>query len=277
MSDPSIIKQRLSEFAYAIGKNKRQFTKDIGVSESFLVSKGGITEEKIINIISIFPQLNANWLLTGKGDMILFQPGDFAENELNLSGNSTDKNSMKKNEYMTKSPVMARLVQYIKYIGKSVNAFEAEWGVSKNYIRNTERYIKPEYLDKLMSDHPDIDLNWLIAGRGSMLLSETENLSENKTNLAKQNKKEERLFSIKEVNTILNKQKEVMTEEFGKIIMEKMTHIIEGQLDLLKIQVKSQSETIQGQKEMINNVLDKINGVEEKTGKIVEMVERKIG
>ena len=182
-----------------------------------------------------------------------------------------------KNEYMTKSPVMARLVQYIKYIGKYVNAFEAEWGVSKNYIRNTERYIKPEYLDKLMSDHPDIDLNWLIAGRGSMLLSETENLSENKTNLAKQNKKEERLFSIKEVNTILNKQKEVMTEEFGKIIMEKMTHIIEGQLDLLKIQVKSQSDTIQGQKEMINNVLDKISGVEEKTGKIVEMVERKIG
>lgn len=140
-----------------------------------------------------------------------------------------------------------------------------------------KRNIGINVIQKILEKIPNISDIWLYTGKGSMLLSETENLSENKTNLAKQNKKEERLFSIKEVNTILNKQKEVMTEEFGKIIMEKMTHIIEGQLDLLKIQVKSQSETIQGQKEMINNVLDKINGVEEKTGKIVEMVERKIG
>lgn len=85
MNNPSIIKQRLSEFAYAIGKNKRQFTKDIGVSESFLVSKGGITEEKIINIISIFPQLNANWLLTGKGSMLLPESENLSENKSNLA------------------------------------------------------------------------------------------------------------------------------------------------------------------------------------------------
>lgn len=173
--------------------------------------------------------------------------------------------------------IKERLVTFLDYLRIGQNKFETNVGISIGYVNKVKNSIGSEVIEKIVNAYPELNINWLIMEKGSMLLSETENLSENKTNLAKQNKKEERLFSIKEVNTILNKQKEVMTEEFGKIIMEKMTHIIEGQLDLLKIQVKSQSETIQGQKEMINNVLDKINGVEEKTGKIVEMVERKIG
>ena len=58
--------------------------------------------------------------------------------------------------------------------------------------------------------------------------------------------------------------------------MDSMTNIINGQLEVLKMQIKTQAETIQGQKDSIDKVLDKVTGVEEKAGEIVKMV-RKIG
>ena len=71
--------------------------------------------------------------------------------------------------YKTKSIVGARLVEYITHKGMSINSFEIEWGVSKNYIKNIVRNIKPEYLESLIEKWPDINLNWLIMGKGNML------------------------------------------------------------------------------------------------------------
>lgn len=71
MKGPSEIKKRLAEFAYKIGINKRQLTKIMGVSEVFFVSSGGMSEEKIAMVIEKYPQLNARWLLTGQGDMLV--------------------------------------------------------------------------------------------------------------------------------------------------------------------------------------------------------------
>lgn len=138
------------------------------------------------------------------------------------------------------------------------------------------RNIGINVIQKILEKIPNINDVWLYTGKGSMLLPESENLSENKSNLAKQKKEEERLFSTKEVKLILNKQRKAMTEEFGKMLMDNMTHIIDGQLELLKMQVKTQAETIKGQQDSIDKVLNKITGVEEKAGEIVKMV-KKIG
>lgn len=275
MSDPSIIKQRLSEFAYAIGKNKRQFTKDIGVSESFLVSKGGITEEKIINIISMFPQLNANWLLTGKGDMILSQSGDLPENELNLSENSTDKNSMGK-----ATMEIYQRIEIIRkeFFGNNINfakAMNEKPTTTSGWCSGT-RNIGINVVQKILEKIPNISDVWLYTGKGSMLLAEGENLNENKSNLLKQTIAEERLPISSDIKEMLNQKFESMTDELGKLIMEKMSGIVEGQLELLRIQITTQSKTIESQNSVVDKVLDRITGVEQKTGKIIEMVERKI-
>lgn len=139
MSNPSIIKQRLSEFAYAIGKNKRQFTKDIGVSESFLVSKGGITEEKIINIISIFPQLNANWLLTGKGSMLLPEPENLSENKSNLAKQNEEEGRNSGIDKLiinlVKQTVMEQIPAIIEAVGKAMR----ESRVDEN--NNIQKYL----------------------------------------------------------------------------------------------------------------------------------------
>lgn len=172
--------------------------------------------------------------------------------------------------------VKDRLKHFIKTLGMSVNAFEKKWGTGQSYVNNISKGIGNEHLTNLCNLYPELNLNWLFTGKGSMLLSESENLNENKSNLSKQKDVEERLFSTKEVKLILNKQREAMTEEFGKMLMDNMTHIIDGQLELLKMQVKTQSETIKGQQDSIDKVLNKITGVEEKAGEIVKMV-KKIG
>lgn len=167
-----------------------------------------------------------------------------------------------------------RLVCYIEKKGMTQTEFAKSIGKTAKYFASFKSP-RIDTLDEIHRLYPDLSIDWLLYNNGSMLLPE-QNLSENKTNLAKQTKEEERLFSTKEVKLILNKQREAMTEEFGKMIMDNMTHIINGQLELLKMQIKTQSETIQGQKDSIDKVLDKITGVEEKAGEIVKMV-RKIG
>ncbi|MEF9923029.1 MAG: hypothetical protein RR854_00450 [Muribaculaceae bacterium] len=166
-------------------------------------------------------------------------------------------------KYKTKSPVLARLVDYIEYIGMSVNAFEVEWGVSKNYIRNTKRYIKPDYLDSLIKKHPNIDLNWLVAGRGSMPLSEEkENLSENKSNLTKQNKDEARNGSMEEL--ITNKVNQAIMEQISSII-ESVGKVMEKQLS---VSMQKQNDVINSQLEIIRDIVVKLAEIGSKTDDI---------
>lgn len=166
-----------------------------------------------------------------------------------------------------------------KFFGNNIKFAEAmnEQPTTTSGWCSGKRNIGINVIQKILEKMPNISDIWLYTGKGSMLLPESENLSENKPNLAKQKKEEERLFSSKEVKLILNKQYDIMTEEFGKIIMEKMSGIVEGQLELLRMQVQTQGDTIKQQHTTLNNILNKIAGVEEKTGEIIKLAERKIG
>ena len=64
-------KDRLKEFLSAknIGRNKFEF--QIGVSRGYLSTKSEIISSEVIEkTIDLFPDLNLEWLITGKGDMI---------------------------------------------------------------------------------------------------------------------------------------------------------------------------------------------------------------
>lgn len=139
MANESIMKKRLSEFAYSIGMNKRQFTKEIGVSESFLVSSGGITEEKIIKIMSVFPQLNANWLLTGKGEMLLTQSENLTENKSNLAKQSEEKERNNSIEKLIMDLVKQTVMEQIPAIIKAVGEAMRESRVDEN--QNIQKYL----------------------------------------------------------------------------------------------------------------------------------------
>lgn len=65
----SPIKQRILHFAATLGISKRDFYTKIGVSRGTLESKTGITEDVITKFFATYPEVNIEWLMTGRGDM----------------------------------------------------------------------------------------------------------------------------------------------------------------------------------------------------------------
>lgn len=69
--ETSQTKIRLSQFLKEIGMNNHKFIVKMGYAATFLNSKSGISEDKLKQISECYPELNMNWLLTGKGEMML--------------------------------------------------------------------------------------------------------------------------------------------------------------------------------------------------------------
>lgn len=67
-----MIKGRLKEFLAYIKLSEGKFEADIGVSKGFVSNiKGGIGSTTLNKISAKYPQLSHEWLLTGKGKMIV--------------------------------------------------------------------------------------------------------------------------------------------------------------------------------------------------------------
>lgn len=58
------------QFAGTLGISKRDFYTKIGVSRGTLESKTGITEDVMAKFIATFPDINYEWLLSGRGPML---------------------------------------------------------------------------------------------------------------------------------------------------------------------------------------------------------------
>lgn len=67
----SPIKQRILHFAKTLGISKRSFYEKIDVSRGTLESKTGITEDIVAKFIAAYPQVSLEWLIRGKGDMLV--------------------------------------------------------------------------------------------------------------------------------------------------------------------------------------------------------------
>ena len=65
----SPVKQRILFFADKLGVSKREFYKMIDVSRGTLESNTGITEEVVSKFIARFPEVDVDWLMTGRGEM----------------------------------------------------------------------------------------------------------------------------------------------------------------------------------------------------------------
>lgn len=72
----SPIKQRILQFADTLNISKREFYLQIGVSRGTLESKTGITEDVLAKFIAAFPDVSIEWLMQGKGDMLVNQTED---------------------------------------------------------------------------------------------------------------------------------------------------------------------------------------------------------
>lgn len=69
------VKERLREFISYKGLKIRQFCRSIGAASSYVSSmRNGVSQAMAIKIKEVYPELNLDWLLFGKGEMLVQEP-----------------------------------------------------------------------------------------------------------------------------------------------------------------------------------------------------------
>lgn len=62
-----------------------------------------------------------------------------------------------------------RIKEYLKYKGVKIIDFSAKIGVSNAYISSIKRSMQPDKLARIQECYPDLNIVWLVTGRGNML------------------------------------------------------------------------------------------------------------
>jgi len=76
------IKERIFYFLDNQGIKKEEFYKKVGIARANFSGTGKNSElggDKIVKILNIFPKIDANWLLTGNGEMIKNSENEFVQ------------------------------------------------------------------------------------------------------------------------------------------------------------------------------------------------------
>lgn len=67
------------------------------------------------------------------------------------------------------SSVKDRLLEFISYLGISVRQFEKNVGLSNGYVNNIRK--STNKIDEIKTSYPELNIEWLIFGKGKMLNS----------------------------------------------------------------------------------------------------------
>lgn len=99
MDKKMTIKERFLFFAETQGISKVDFYKKIGVAASNFKGigmKSDIGSDKIVNFLSSYPEVSAEWLLMGKGNMFIDEKQNFEQksNEDELKAKDNKLNSL---------------------------------------------------------------------------------------------------------------------------------------------------------------------------------------
>ena len=70
MSNPVSIRERIIEYLLYKGVSRYRFYKDTGLSNGFLDKIGSINSDNCEKICYCYPDINPEWLLIGKGEML---------------------------------------------------------------------------------------------------------------------------------------------------------------------------------------------------------------
>ena len=70
MREFSIIKQKILQYLGFKGVSKYKFYQETGITNGILSQSNGISEENLLRFLSVYKDISAEWLLTGKGSML---------------------------------------------------------------------------------------------------------------------------------------------------------------------------------------------------------------
>lgn len=82
------MKDRLIIFLEHLGIGQNKFAQNVGLSAGFVNNLGENISSKSLNkILSVYPQLNEKWLLTGVGNMIKLPISQVAKGDNSINNN----------------------------------------------------------------------------------------------------------------------------------------------------------------------------------------------
>lgn len=131
------------------------------------------------------------------------------------------------------SNVKDRIIAFIKAKRKNISEFEKEIGVSSGYISNISKSIQPDKLEIISDKYPELSIEWLLIGKGSMLKPEQiPSIKERLLYFLKEQNLETRDFcdSIDMSFPYFSVMQETLPERYIKSIMEKYPQISIGWL-----------------------------------------------
>lgn len=90
--------KRLDKFMKYKGLNDNQITVEAGISNGLIGKarkRGTLSHDNISKILHTYPELNAHWWFTGKGEMLLVEEGyEMTENSLKLAEDNAVYNKL---------------------------------------------------------------------------------------------------------------------------------------------------------------------------------------
>lgn len=100
--------------------------------------------------------------------------------------------------------VKERLIQFIEYKGISKYEFEKRCELSPRYVSNIRNSIQPDKMERIAIVFPELNFDWLLIGRGSMLFNENGVVAMN--NGRDMKLLEDQIESLKEINHLLREK-----------------------------------------------------------------------
>lgn len=140
------IKDRMSSLLERLGLTQDEFQDCCGLGAGFVSRITPMIRKKSLDKIKEqFPDVNIDWLVTGRGEMFGEQP------EVTTSG------------------VGERLHQFALSLSLSDRQFERATGLSNGYLNKAAQAMTPKIRMMLRSKFPFLNLDWVTTGIGNMM------------------------------------------------------------------------------------------------------------
>ena len=118
------------------------------------------------------------------------------------------------------SVVKERLLEFIEYLGIKKNAFEQTIGVSNGFVNNTNDRITKRSLDSIKSAYPQLNIDWLINGRGEMILDVVPDEAKHTSDIDSLIKRIDKLIELHERDAVIHEQNARNIDRLLSIILE---------------------------------------------------------
>lgn len=171
------IRDRIDEFINYLGISRLRFEEQSGLTINSLANcKNSPNGNAIAKIIESNPELSPDWLLLGKGEML--RSNDSTEKTPTIEVEEAEQELPKK-RYTDDMSVQERLELYIKSKGLGNYQFEMKVGLSQGYVKGVRNCLHPEKIKRIANVFPDLNIEWMIIGRGEMIVNKPNKLYEN--------------------------------------------------------------------------------------------------